>query len=283
MSKEKNIIAFLYGTLPGRIILKTIMTFRLDLIAVRFLCSSWSKPMILIFAKCNGISISRNERKKYRTYRDFFVRGRENNEIDHAADHLISPCDGWLSVFSIDRNCRFKIKNSGYSIQDLLQDEELAKNYEGGQCLIFRLEASDHHHYCYIDNGFQGRHKMIPGELHSVQPISCEQFPVYVLNKRCWSLLTTENFGPVVQCEIGALVVGGIYNERENVRFLKGTEKGHFEIAGSTIVLLFEKGHMEIKEDIRRGLMNREETRVVQGQWIGISKKGKTNNEKNSQ
>ena len=283
MRKKRSVVGFLYGTILGRTLLKMVMKFRLDLAAVRFLCSAWSKPMIPVFMKLNGISLSREERKKYRTYRDFFVRCRAHVDIDHTEGHLISPCDGWLSMFPIDGNCCFEIKNSCYSIQDFLQDEELSKNYEGGQCLIFRLEASDHHHYCYIDDGFQGRHEMIPGELHSVQPIACEHFPVYVRNRRCWSLLTTENFGPVVECEIGALVVGGIYNDKENVRFLKGTEKGHFEIAGSTIVLLFEKGYMEVNEDIRSKLLSSEETRVVQGQWIGISKKGKTNNEKNSQ
>jgi len=33
------------------------------------------------------------------------------------------------------------------------------------------------------------------------------------------------HFGPVVQCEIGALVVGGIANEKENAHFSKGSEK----------------------------------------------------------
>ena len=45
--------------------------------------------------------------------------------------------------------------------------------------------------------------------------------------------MATENFGPVVQTEIGALIVGGIVNYRENARFCKGMEKGHFELAGA--------------------------------------------------
>ena len=48
-----------------------------------------------------------------------------------------------------------------------------------------------------------------------------------------------------MQCEIGALVVGGIFNEKENSRFSKGMEKGHFELAGSTIILLFEKEQIQ--------------------------------------
>ena len=83
-------------------------------------------------------------------------------------------------------------------------------------------------------------------------------------------MLTTEHFGPVVQCEIGALVVGGIFNERENARFCKGMEKGHFELAGSTIILLFEKEQMQLRPELLERLSQVEEVRVKQGEWIGI-------------
>lgn len=155
-----------------------------------------------------------------------------------------------------------------------MQDEALAKNYMGGTCLIFRLCVSDYHHYCYIDDGYQGENHFIPGVLHSVQPIACDTYPVFVLNKRCWCLLTTENFGPVVQCEIGALVVGGIFNENENTRFWKGTEKGHFELAGSTIILLFEKEQMQLRPELLKQLAQDKEVQVKQGEWIGTAHPG---------
>ena len=160
-----------------------------------------------------------------------------------------------------------------YQLKDFLQDEELACNYHNGSCLVFRLCASDYHHYCFIDDGYQGKNHFIPGELHSVQPIACEKYPVFVLNRRSWCLLTTEHFGPAVQCEIGALVVGGIYNEKENARFCKGSEKGHFELAGSTIVLLFEPGKIELRPEVLEGLSKSEEVRVHFGEWIGNASK----------
>ena len=104
--------------------------------------------------------------------------------------------------------------------------------------------------------------------LHSVQPIACETYPVYTLNRRYWSLLTTEHFGPVVQTEVGALIVGGIFNRLQNARFRKGMEKGHFELAGSTITLLFEKGRIRLREELLRQLETEGEVRVRQGMWI---------------
>ena len=82
---------------------------------------------------------------------------------------------------------------------------------------------------------------------------------------------------PIVQCEIGALVIGGIFNERENARFCKGTEKGHFELSGSTIVLLFEPGQIQLKHDLLEKLAMHEEVRVSQGQWIGIAERRSQN------
>jgi len=271
MSNTSAGVRFLYGTVPGRMLLKIIMKLHLDRVATRFLWSKQSKPMIKRYIRKNGIEMTKEEAASFGSFRDFFVRTREQLDTDMTPDRLISPCDGWLSAFPIDENSCFSIKNSHYKLSDFIKDEKLAKNYVNGTCLIFRLCASDYHHYCYIDDGFQGKINNIPGVLHSVQPIACEKYPVYTLNKRSWCLLTTEHFGPVVQCEIGALVVGGIFNEKENTRFLKGTEKGHFELAGSTIVLLFEKGQIELRPEILDELSKSEEVRVLWGMWVGNS------------
>ncbi|MBR6756578.1 MAG: phosphatidylserine decarboxylase [Peptococcaceae bacterium] len=272
MSKSFSAVDFAYGTVVGRCILKIIMALHLDRIAVRFLWSSWSKPLVSWYIKKNNIILTPEEDKPYSSFRDFFVRTRKPFEVDLTPEHLISPCDSLLSAFPIDEHSRFAIKSSTYQLKDFLQDESLAKNYHNGTCLIFRLCASDYHHYSYIDNGVQGENHHISGVLHSVQPIACEKYPVYVLNKRCWCLLETENFGPVVQCEIGALVVGGITNLKEKGNFRKGEEKGNFELAGSTIVLLFEKDKIELKPELQEKLKDGQEVRILQGEWIGMAK-----------
>lgn len=271
VNNSSNMVKFLYGTMLGRFFLKIIMQLHLDRMIVRFLRSSFSKPLVKWYIRRYDISVAQKDVDSFDSFRDLFVRTRKQSALDITPEHLISPCDGWLSTFRIDAQSCFSIKNSFYRLCDILQDDALAKNYDNGICLIFRLCASDYHHYCYIDDGYQGKLHHIPGVLHSVQPIACEKFPVYILNKRCWCLLTTEHFGPVVQCEIGALIVGGIYNKKENTRFRKGTEKGHFEPMGSTIVLLFEPGQIELRPELLYKLSQNEEVRVTLGEWIGVS------------
>lgn len=273
MKKNFAIMRFFYGTIIGRVLLKIIMHLNLDCAIIYFLRSPWSKAIIPWYIKHNNIPISNAKQKTYKTFHNLFIRTRDTTPIDTTPGHLISPCDGWMSVFPINSHSCFSIKNSYYRLIDFLQNEELATNYENGLCLIFRLCASDYHRYCYIDNGFQGKNHHIPGVLHSVQPIAYEKYPVFVLNKRCWCLLTTEHFGPVVQCEIGALIVGKIVNNHEDFRFCKGDEKGHFELSGSTIIMLFEKGQIKINSKLINQLSSNSEVRVKQGEWIATAER----------
>lgn len=267
MSSESKAIRFLYGTALGRVILKSVLRTRADRLAVWFLRSAASKPIIRGYAKRHGVRMEQGQ--SYATFRDFFARVRQGAAIDITPEHLISPCDGWLSAYPIDEDSSFLIKGSRYRLCDLLKDDCLAKQFHGGDCLVIRLTPADYHHYCYIDDGYQGENHFISGELHSVQSAACERYPVYTLNRRCWTLLETERFGSVVQTEIGAFVVGGIVNERENAPFRKGEEMGHFELAGSTIVLLFQKGRIALAGHIRQHLSEGREFRVTQGMCLG--------------
>lgn len=265
--QNSGAVRFLYGTPPGRAVLQLIQQKHLDRLAVRFLCSPLSRPMIRPFAQKHHIPLAENQR--FGSWRDFFLRPRSGVTIDQVPQHLISPCDGWLSAFPVHPDSSFAIKGSRYRLEDLIQDKQLAQQFQGGDCLIFRLCPEDYHHYCYIDSGLQQQHHFIEGTLHSVQPLACQVYPVYVQNRRCWSLLETDHFGPVIQAEIGALIVGGIVNHYDNTLVHRGMEKGHFDLAGSTIVLFFQKGRIRLLPKIAQASAGGREYRVTQGMQIG--------------
>lgn len=269
MKKEnENAVRFLYASALGRGMLKLMLKHHIDRPIIRFLRSGWSRPYMVWYAKTHRVPIPWKELLQYPSFRDFFARGRTLTVIDLVPEHLASPCDSRLSVYPITAHSSFAIKGSHYRVEDLLEDRELAKNYEGGTCLLIRLCAADNHHYHFIDDGYQAKTHTIPGVLHSVQPIACETYPVYTLNRRCWCLMATENFGPVVQTEIGAMIVGGIVNTEDGGRVRRGFEKGHFELAGSTIVLLFEPGRIALRPEIEAKLKGDREIRVGYGDWI---------------
>ena len=166
--------------------------------------------------------------------------------------------------YQIDDRELVKIKNSVYSIEDLVGED--VSGYAGGTCLVFRLAMNDYHRYCYVDSGKLIRTKHIKGCLHTVSSLS-DKYRVYVQNDRIINILETNHFGEIIQIEVGALLVGRIKN-RNLSRFEKGEEKGHFEMGGSTIVLLLKKG-ITIDEDIIKQSKNNVETIVKYGEKIG--------------
>ncbi len=269
--EEKRSLNRLYRTRSGRMVLRALVRPGVSRVAGRVLDSRISRRYIPRFARKNQIDLMEAEDREYDSFNDFFTRHLKEGArvIEMDPKSLISPCDSRLSVFPIDHTSVFRIKDSHYTVASLLQDETLRERYEGGVCAIFRLTVSDYHRYCYFDNGSKEKNCFIPGKLHTVNPISSDRYPVYKTNSREYTLMHTENFGEVVQIEVGALLVGKIVNYHEEHKFLRGEEKGRFEFGGSTIVLLFEKGSVNFPEELYRYSCAGYEKRVKLGEKIG--------------
>ena len=261
---------FLYGNPLGRMTVNAMLFLKAPKVMAWYLRSPFSKGMIRRYIRKYDISMKGYPRIGYRSFSDFFERRKLKNRFDGAKEHFISPCDGHLSVYPIEEDSSFAIKGSSYRICDLVPDGELAARFEGGTAMVFRLAPNDYHHYCFIDDGFVHKHHYIEGKLHSVQPVALAAVPVFRLNRRVYTLIETENFGPVVQIEVGALAVGGIVNERENEPVKKGETMGHFSLMGSTIVVLVGKNRMEIRTELRDALKGGVEVPVKMGEWIGV-------------
>ena len=270
--KQNKALKFLYNNTFGRILLKPLTSPIVSKIVGNFMDSSLSIPIIKPFVKSNNINLSEYKSKKFTSYNDFFTRKikPEKRLVDYKKCSLVSPCDSKLTAYKINPNSIFKIKNSYYKISDLVQNKFIARRYSGGYCMIFRLCVDDYHRYCYIDDGIKTENIFINGELHTVNPIALDKYNIYKRNCREFTMLHTENFGDVVQIEVGAMLVGRIKNHHKQVcHFSKGQEKGFFEYGGSTIVLLFEKSMINIDSDILENSKHGIETVVKYGEKIG--------------
>lgn len=268
---QNRLLKKLYGAADGRRLLKLLTRPIVSKIAGDFMDSVFSKPLIKPFIRKNGIDVSQYQMKDFSSYNQFFTRRikRDARPIDTAPSSLISPCDSKLSVYEIDKNSIFRIKGSLYRISDLLRNDFLARRYVGGYCFIFRLEVDDYHRYCYIDNGDKTCNTFIKGELHTVNPIALKHYNIYKRNCREYTVLHTENFGDVVQVEVGAMMVGRIKNHHGEHRFSRGEEKGMFEFGGSTIVMLFEKDKVAPDGDLLKNTADGYETVVRYGEKVG--------------
>ena len=268
---QDNFLKKLYGTCLGRKILKILINPRISRLGGAFLSTKMSSLLVNPFIKANNIDMSDYTERSYESFNDFFTRDLKPGKrfINRDKEVLISPSDGRVSVYEIDDNMTFNIKDSYYTVESLTHSKKAANYYKGGTCVIIRLCVDNYHRYCYIDNGYKTSNKFIPGVLHTVNPVACEYYDIYKENSRECSLLHTENFGKVMQIEVGALMVGKIVNYDEVACIHRGDEKGKFEFGGSTIVLLFKKDSVEIDDDLIENTKNGYETAVKMGERIG--------------
>ena len=79
--------------------------------------------------------------------------------------------------------------------------------------------------------------------------------------------MVTNNFGKIIYIEVGALLVGKINNYNKD-KYVKGEEKGYFELGGSTIVIL-TSDKVKIDNDIINYSNKGIETKVKYGERIG--------------
>ncbi len=272
-NKQDRTLRMLYKTLSGRVVLKVLTRPMVSKVTGRVLSSRVSAFVARRALKKRKIEMSTLEKDRFRSYNDFFTRKLKDGVriVDMHPSSLISPCDSKLSAYDIDENSSFVIKGTPYTVKDLLDGDKIHKEFVGGKCLVFRLAVDDYHRYCYFDKGTKGKNVFIKGVLHTVHPIVVGEYNIYKRNSREYTVMETENFGKVVQVEVGALMVGRIKNLHGEHSFNRGEEKGMFEFGGSTIVMLFRKDTIALDDDIVRNSSNNVETIVKYGEKIGVS------------
>ncbi len=220
------------------------------------------------------MSICKNNINDFRNFNDFFVRELNDNArpIDMDKDKLISPGDGRLLTYTnISINDLVQVKNITYSLSELIQDDNIANEYEGGVCIILRLCPTDYHRFHFVDYGTCEKTHFILGNYYSVNPTALERVAkLYCQNKREWCVFHSENFGDIIHVEVGATCVGSIIqNYKENTPISKGEEKGYFKFGGSTTILFFKPNTIIVDEDILTQSSLGFETKVNMGETIG--------------
>lgn len=261
--QTNSTLSLLYNNVIGRFFLLLLTRRWVSSLGSLYLKSSLSKGRIKKMRRKHQIDLDEYEEDKYKSFNDFFMRRKKNPSKDLKKDNnlFLAPADSRLTVYEIDENTCLNIKNSKYTISELLRDDALAQQYKGGYCFVYRLCVDDYHHYYYIDDAELIDSKKIKGVLHTVQPIAFKKYKVFSENAREYNVLKTKNFGTIVQMEIGALMVGKICND-EVSKIKRGNEKGHFEFGGSTIVVLVQKDKVKVDDDILENSAKEIETKV---------------------
>lgn len=272
ITHQDKLLSFLYTNIFGRMLLKPLIQPQVSKLAGRYLSSAHSKWLISKFIERNEINMDIYEECDYSSFNDFFTRKIKPDcrPVPEDLDVLISPCDCLATVYPIQENTTFSIKNTEYTLRSLLRSPRLAKRFRGGYAYILRLTVEDYHRYLYSVSGKQSKNYHIDGTFHTVNPIANDYLPIYKENTREYTVIHSKEFGDVLQMEVGALLVGKISNHKQSTVVTRGEEKGFFEYGGSTIVVLTQKGRVTPRSDLLTNSKNGYETKVLQAHPLGI-------------
>ncbi|KAG2194083.1 hypothetical protein INT46_006934 [Mucor plumbeus] len=214
----------------------------------------------------------------YKNFNEFFTRAilPSKRPIAETDNHnvLVAAADSRLNVFnSIDAATTFWIKGKEFTLANLLQDNELANELEGGSLAIFRLAPQDYHRFHTPAKGKIKSIKPIVGTYYTVNPCTVNQdLNVFTDNHRSVVALKSHHGFSFAVVSIGALLVGSIVNTHaeEEKELEKGQEMGYFQYGGSTVIAVFPKNSVTWDEDLLSNSEKSIETVVTMGERIGI-------------
>ena len=168
-TSQDKLLDSLYRHMLGRLLLKPLVTPTVSRLAGTLLSSPFSTRLIPHFIESNNIDMSAYEKRKYRSFNDFFTRRIQEGKrpIPDEEEVLVSPCDCKATVYKIQEDSIFSVKNTEYTLRSLLKSVKLARRFQGGYCYILRLTVDDYHRYIYAASGTQSKNYHIDGTLPS--------------------------------------------------------------------------------------------------------------------
>jgi len=246
--------------------------------------SPLSRLKIRDFIRKYDIRMEDYEEAGYSCFNDFFIR-RFKPGVRPFPDSPRRFAAGaearYLAFTGLKPDQHFDVKGFDVNLAGLVQDPELAKQFEGGTLIIARLCPVDYHRFHFPFTGRLVRHYPVAGRYHSVNPVALKAAPrVFLENERQIAVLEHEQFGTCAMIEVGALGVGKIvqsaYNSRTSLplAFEMGSEKGYFLFGGSTVIWLLGRGKIKLCDDLLQNSAKGIETWIPLGQTLGEVESG---------
>jgi phosphatidylserine decarboxylase len=270
----------LYHAPLKKILLDTLIKRRVsNRVVGKFAESKLSRIIIRKFEKAYKIDRSlfiAPHKNGYRTLNEFFTRNYKDSIIHKAFpkpfdNNLHSPTECYLSLqTNINPESIVQAKSFTYSLKEFLGSEP-SESFIGGTLIKLRLTPKEYHHAHYIDNGVITSFKDIKGNYYTSESASTRKVKkMYCKSHRHVMEIKTENFGNVYYIEVGATFVGTIIQNNKVGDTVKyGDKKSVFKFGGSTVFLLFEKGKLNLSENLHKLAETTNEMYISLGEIIG--------------
>ena len=271
----ESYLRFLYHHPFGRLPLNLLVKRKfLSEFYGRLMKSSNSRKKIRPFIKEFNINMNESLRpvEDFLSFNDFFCR-KLKPEARPVQDGLVSPADGKIIAFeNNDEINSFYVKGRRFTLNEFLQDNELAERFGKSSLFIIRLAPNDYHRFHFPYTGKVSKPKKIFGQYCSVSPyaVSVQFTKVFCENRREYTILKTKDKDDLLIAPVGATMIGSIIETYQpETEVAKGDEMGYFAFGGSSILMLVNKNSVKIDDDILENTKKGLETTVNFGEKIG--------------
>lgn len=193
--------------------------------------------------------------QSYSSFNDFFYRKLKDSArpLVAGAKEIALPADArHLGISNLGEVEGLFAKGQFFDLKALLGSVSLADSYPRGTAVISRLCPVDYHRYHSPVAGKIVEQRLINGPLYSVSPIALRKSMGYLWeNKRVLTVIDTPDLGRVSFLAIGATCVGSIFmTAKEGDTVEKGGELGYFAFGGSCVITIFERGRVQLADDL---------------------------------
>ncbi len=239
------------------------------------------------FARATGADLGEAELdlRAYSSLGDLFARRLRPGlrPVCPDLDAIASPCDGVLAARGVAvEGALVQAKGRNYQLEELLLDDELAKELRGGDYATVYLSPRDYHRVHSPIDAHLVRYDYIPGALWPVNPVvAARRDRLLSRNERVVITLDAGHFGKVAVVMVGASGVGNIKLEHAEesaswrdagerrrievgVDVARGDELGAFRL-GSTVVMVFKPGKITLDGDIGQSMRCGERMGSIRG------------------
>lgn len=234
-----------------------------------------AKAAVRTFGRVFGVDFDevKDPLDSFTSVQGFFVRALKEGTrpVDTDPRSVASPCDGaWGAAGMVEAGQVLQVKGRPYSVAALLDDEALARRFEGGAFATLYLSPKDYHRLHAPIEGRVVAARHVPGALWPVNSAGLRYVDgLFARNERIVVLLepAAELGAPpgaaLALIAVGATMVGKVRlafddlvtNAGDEARerhysppheLAKGAEWGRFEF-GSTVVLVATPGWLQLE------------------------------------
>ncbi len=205
----------------------------------------------------NDLDLSEAKKQNFKSLHDCFIRELKPGarRINQGRNIITSPCDAIVGMHGrVKDTLLFQAKGFPYTIEDLLNNNELIERYRNGLYVTLRLTSTMYHHFHAPCSGSISEITYISGDTWNVNSIALKRVEnLFCKNERAIVDIKLDSLDAAITLvQVAAILVASLrfnclsetldlkYKGPNNIpceaSFSKGGELGYFQ-HGSTIIV----------------------------------------------